>query len=163
MNEGHVKRTCGSCTKCCEGWITGEVHGRPMRPLAPCIHCTNTGCAIYESRPYDPCRSFNCAWVRPNSPLPDDFRPDKCGAIVVIGRAWKGKPVIYAMAAAEKIPEATLNRLKQVSRRTGCPLLYNTHIVEDGKLVMTTATGFGPPDFVQLVEQHMKPGQAINF
>ena len=87
-------RECGSCTACCEGWIGSEVID--MGIDKPCQHCTAQGCAIYESRPVDPCQVFKCAWLKEDSPLPDDMRPDKSLAIVILDQKWRGHRIISA-------------------------------------------------------------------
>lgn len=63
-------RSCGTCTACCV--IPGirpvdldEEEAKlvpPKRPDTPCIHCTGTGCAIYDKRP-SLCREFECAYI----------------------------------------------------------------------------------------------------
>ena len=36
---------------------------------SPCGNCVGAGCRIYETRPLDPCRTFNCAWRAEGSVL----------------------------------------------------------------------------------------------
>lgn len=74
------KRTCGECTKCCEGWLYGEVRGHNFFPGKPC-HFLCKGCTIYDARPVDPCQTYTCEWLA-NDELPAWMRPDLCQAIV---------------------------------------------------------------------------------
>ena len=70
-------RECGECTACC------TVLNIPRLAKGPGVSCHNltpTGCGIYEDRPDQPCKSFNCAWLQ--GFLGDDDRPDKAGAII---------------------------------------------------------------------------------
>lgn len=78
-----LERTCGTCTQCCTVMTIAD------DPLSPdfskpagttCEHCTQAGCAIYETR-YPVCRSFTCGWLVSPS-LPDRFRPDVTGIII---------------------------------------------------------------------------------
>lgn len=57
------KRTCGTCTECCQGWLWGESHGHNFYPGKPCHFVCETGCTIYNDRPHDPCKTFNCVWL----------------------------------------------------------------------------------------------------
>jgi len=55
-------KVCGDCTKCCEGWLEGVVHGHKMYRGFNC-HFLEGSCKIYEERPENPCKNYNCAWV----------------------------------------------------------------------------------------------------
>jgi hypothetical protein len=78
----NLKRTCGSCTKCCEGWLTGEALGHSFFPGSPCHFVTiGKGCTVYSKRPQDPCQSYKCNWLT-NEDLPEWMKPDEVNAIV---------------------------------------------------------------------------------
>jgi len=55
-------RSCGECAKCCEGWLSGKVYGHVFYPGTPCFFLEKT-CSIYNDRPVDPCRNFECSWL----------------------------------------------------------------------------------------------------
>lgn len=75
-------RSCGECTMCCQGHLTGTAHGFEFGPGKPCHWIRDSGCAIYPYRPDSPCKSFKCEWkVSKNFPL--DYRPDKSKVIFV--------------------------------------------------------------------------------
>lgn len=77
-------RTCGTCTKCCEGAVHGSVFGHVFFKGSPCRYCVvGSGCSVYEDRPDDPCRTFNCAWITDDS-IPEWMKPNISGAIVVV-------------------------------------------------------------------------------
>lgn len=74
-------RECGDCVACC---IHTQIDTPELvKPLGQaCRHCTNTGCAIYETR-FPVCRSWQCLWKHVGA-LPDEFRPDLCGLMIVL-------------------------------------------------------------------------------
>lgn len=74
-------RECGSCTKCCEGWLAGEVHGHQFWPGRPCHFQRVGGCAIYEDRPEKPCKSYECQWLI-NDKIPNWMKPNEINAII---------------------------------------------------------------------------------
>jgi hypothetical protein len=49
-------------------------------PGISCEHCTQSGCAIYETR-FPICRSYYCGW-RNLPDLDEDWRPDKSGVLI---------------------------------------------------------------------------------
>ncbi len=75
-------RSCGECTMCCQGHLTGSAHGFEFGPNKPCHWIRDSGCGIYPYRPDTPCKSFKCEW-KVNKEIPEEFRPDKCKAIFV--------------------------------------------------------------------------------
>lgn len=149
------KRSCGSCTACCEGWLSSKIID--MEPGRPCMHCTGQGCAIYPDRPEDPCKSFQCGWLMEGSPMPEALRPDRAGAIVIFNRQWRRWRIIVAMPVGAEIPADTLEWLKAHAREQGLPLMFDTRLMQDGKYVGVTEMGYGPPDFVAAVKDGIGP------
>lgn len=77
-------RSCGSCTKCCEGWLTADINGQEMYPGKPCYLVEiGKGCSDYENRPESPCKTFMCMW-RADENLPEEFSPNNTGNIVTM-------------------------------------------------------------------------------
>jgi hypothetical protein len=80
-----TERDCGTCKKCCEGWLYGEAYGLPFFPNHPC-HYLDTdpnkcgGCTIYEKRPAI-CIDFQCLWKQ-DQQVPLWMKPDKSGVIL---------------------------------------------------------------------------------
>lgn len=75
-------RSCGTCTKCCEGWLDASIMAEWMQPGIPCpLLEVNKGCTIYEDRPYDPCRQYSCLWLKDNS-IPNWMKPENSKAIL---------------------------------------------------------------------------------
>lgn len=73
-------RSCGECTACCEGWLTGEAYGHTFQQGRPCFYLQNN-CGIYETRPEEPCQTYKCVWLKEDT-LPLWMRPDKSKVIV---------------------------------------------------------------------------------
>ena len=113
MTQALNARSCLPCTACCEGWLDVQGPVANAKLGAPCQHCSTSGCDIYAARPTHPCRDFACAWRQNDTPLPDDMRPDVCGAIVMFDHlTWQGDVVIVAVATGTEMPQATFEWLK---------------------------------------------------
>lgn len=77
-----MSRQCGTCTKCCEGWLSGEAHGKPFYKGKPCHFISiGKGCSIYAKRPKDPCVSYKCDWLL-NEEIPEWMKPSDINAII---------------------------------------------------------------------------------
>ena len=77
-----ANRQCGTCTKCCEGYLSGEALGHKFYPGKPChFIAIGKGCSIYAKRPTDPCASYKCGWLTDVS-LPEWMKPDEINAII---------------------------------------------------------------------------------
>ena len=77
-----TKKECGTCTKCCEGWLTANIKGHDMYPGKPCFFVEiGKGCKDYKNRPKNPCKNFLCGW-RLIDDMPEEFKPEKTGVIV---------------------------------------------------------------------------------
>lgn len=151
LYDGGTKRQCGSCTLCCEGWISTNINGIELSPGKACRHCTGKGCSIYETRPAVPCAKFKCGWLMEQSPLPDHMIPEKSGAIVLLDRKWKGVPCICALPTGPTVPSETLEWLLSFSRKVNIPLIFFENVFENGEFLVKKQTGYGPPSFVEKV------------
>ena len=82
MTDIKLKKQCGTCTKCCEGYLGANIKGHEMYPGKPCFFLEiNKGCKIYVDRPKDPCKDFECSWKFIDE-MPDEFKPEVCGVIM---------------------------------------------------------------------------------
>ncbi len=144
-------RHCGSCTACCDGWLKGNILGHEIYTGKHCQYSTGHRCSIYERRPQYPCRKFTCGWLEANSPLPEEFRPDKIGVIFVIAE-WRGTP-IYALAPAghDPTPQA-LDWVNQFSIRNHRPFLYQS----GGEWYAV-----GPPEFQEEILARVARGENL--
>jgi hypothetical protein len=91
------------------------------------------------------------------SPLPDNMRPNECGAIVMLDKKWKGKPIIMATPVGEKIPQSTLDWLMEYARQNATPLLLRENLMAGGKFTGYKRMGYGPPWFIHAVENDILP------
>lgn len=158
-----MQRACQPCTACCDGWVQIKVKGCEAYPGHPCPHSTGMGCDDYENRPIDPCRKFECAWVKSNSSLPEDFRPDQSGALVIDNiLSWQGLFVDLAVPVGRQIPERTLQWLMQNAERTMRPLIYQMQDPESKEIERNPLTlAYGPPEFQQWVLQKIEKGERL--
>ena len=77
-----ITKECGTCTKCCEGWLTASINGHDMFPGKPCFFLEiGNRCTIYEDRPKEPCKDFLCGWLQIED-MPEEFKPENCGVIM---------------------------------------------------------------------------------
>ena len=77
---------CGSCGLCCK-FLDIPAIDKPANRWCP-SWTPGQGCKIYESRPKT-CETFHCMWLTTRvqseaKPLPDDLRPDRCKALMMI-------------------------------------------------------------------------------
>ena len=104
-------RRCGTSTKCCEGYLSGEAHGIPFYPGKPCHFLKmNTGCSIYEDRPDDPCKGFQCQWLTEPS-YPEWLKPNLSNVMFVPNEV-DGHQFIFAIESGAKMEERTLSWAK---------------------------------------------------
>ena len=77
-----VKRECGTCTKCCEGHLSGTALGYDFYPGKPChFVAIGKGCTVYAKRPQDPCVKYKCGWLT-NLEIPEWLKPDAVNVII---------------------------------------------------------------------------------
>ena len=144
-------RECGTCTACCDGWMAGSIRGHAMQPGTPCHFVRAEGCSIYAERPESPCRSFVCAWVVPDSPFSEAFRPDRLGVIIVRVK-WR-EQLAYLLRSAGRDPDAELLAwMQRFSIQTGRPFFYE---IAGEKL------GFGPRLFQEDMLQRAQRGEPM--
>jgi len=155
---GAKGRECLPCTTCCHGWLYAEVLGNVLQHGHGCPHCIPEGCGVYDIRPNEPCRTYQCSWLVENSPLPDWMRPDLSGVIVLLNVDWQGRKVITAIPAGQTIPEKSLEWLKSYASQHKRPLLYYERISENGEFTGLRRFAFGPPELrslaVKLIDQN---------
>jgi hypothetical protein len=81
LNKDNLPRQCGTCTKCCEGYLTADINGYDIYPGQPCyLLKKDVGCQDYDNRPDFPCKSFECFWILEKE-MPEEFKPSISGSI----------------------------------------------------------------------------------
>ena len=158
-----MARECQPCTACCDGWVQIKVKGCEAYPGKPCPHSTGAGCDDYENRPVNPCQQFECSWVKKGSHLPENFRPNECGAIVMDNiLQWQGLKVDLAVPVGREIPEKTLGWLMQYAEKTMRPLIYQQQDPQSSKIEKNPLTlAYGPPAFQQWVLEQSRLGKRL--
>ena len=161
MPEAELSRECSSCTACCDGWISITVYGEEIGLDHPCPHTTGSGCRIYEKRPVDPCKTFECGWLIEGSPLPDWMRPDNAKVIVMLNKySMEGRQVDAAVTIGEKLTPASLEWLKNYTLQNGRALIITGTAINEGDgSPRTTITVFGPDIFKKKIDNLIRSGR----
>ena len=146
-----VKRECGTCTGCCEGWAAGTIRGHDMYPGMHCHFLVDRQCTIYEARPVSPCRNFVCGWLSDDSPFPEHFRPDQIGVIIIRIR-WRDQPAYLLLNAGQEPDAALIGWMEAYAMRTNRPFFYSLN----GEKI-----GYGPVEFLQEMTARMARGEAM--
>jgi hypothetical protein len=131
-------RSCGECKACCNGWLEAEIHGHRMGNGVPCRFLRPDGCGIYERRP-ELCRAFVCGWLKPGSPFPEHWRPDRIGLIIREG-LWEGSRCWLLQFAGQDPSEEVMAAMRQHTNATGEP-----HIIKKRNSWLC----YGKPEFQQ--------------
>jgi len=105
-----MSRECGTCTKCCEGYLTGSVKGRDFYGGRPCHFVViGRGCSTYDDRPKNPCITYNCAWLL-NSEFPEWLKPEQSG-VIIDWRTVNGIKYLNVTEAGGKLTTSMLSWL----------------------------------------------------
>jgi hypothetical protein len=117
----------------------------------PCHFLSEGACTIYEERPQSPCRNFVCGWLAPGSPLPEEFRPDRIGVIVVPTR-WRSTIAYILLSAGRDPGDDLLAWMRSHSLATGRPFFFQ----QNGERF-----GFGPNEFLQEMMAKVRRGERL--
>lgn len=151
---GGIPRQCGECTGCCDGWVKINIYGHKVYPGKPCPFSTGHSCRIYERRPKEPCQEFFCGWLSKDSFLPEWFRPDKAGCIVLPAKlVWRGLPVDVIVPVGKRIKPKSLAWLKRYASTHMRLLIYS------GGDELWSA--YGPPEFQQEIADRHRRGEVF--
>jgi hypothetical protein len=102
------KRTCGNCTKCCEGYLAGEALGYPFYLGKPCHFVSiGKGCTVYEKRPKDPCVEYTCDWIK-NPEIPEWLKPETAN-VIIDTRTIEGHEYLNLSEAGSVVSSKVLN------------------------------------------------------
>lgn len=103
-----MTRECGSCTKCCEGFLEGTVNDIKFFRGRPChFVAIGKGCTIYDERPLDPCIVYRCAWLDDPS-VPEWLYPHESN-VIVDKREINGIPYWQLMEAPAPVSARVLS------------------------------------------------------
>lgn len=101
------KRTCDSCSKCCEGHLHGTAYKHSFYQGKPCFYLSDKGCSVYANRPEDPCVKFKCLWLSSDI-LPMWMRPDLSN-VIVLERQFSDGPWLEVTEAGKKLDSSVLS------------------------------------------------------
>jgi hypothetical protein len=116
------EHSCGNCTACCDGWLSGEAHGIPFYSGRKCNFVSENGCVIYSERPNDPCKTFHCEWLL-NKAMPEWMRPDK-SKVILVNKEINGIKYLRMTEVGEKVDSSILSWVLQACLPNNVNLLY---------------------------------------
>ena len=119
-----MTRTCGSCTKCCDGFLSAKILDFEMGNGAACpFRIKDKGCSIYNDRP-SLCRNWKCGWIEDDGTLFDEWlKPNIVNFILI--RIKHGDVIWYKIAEAGKeIDKLMLSYMIQEAIRKNINLEY---------------------------------------
>ena len=124
-------------------------------------------CSIYDERPEDPCRVFECGW-KLNVTMPDWMRPDRSGAILIVGQLWVRpdglRKVNLIAPAGRRVPPRTENLIRAFSQQTGLNFLCYENVKSNGKFTgLTAVKPIGDDEFEALVKEWRDSGMSFEF
>lgn len=106
-----INRECGSCTECCQGWLSCSTFGRPVHEGRPCHFVGTAGCTVYNQRPKDPCIDYKCEWlVDDGTHFPEWLKPS-LSKVIITRRQWSKGSYIEVKECGQKIDSVILNYL----------------------------------------------------
>lgn len=117
-------RSCGECTKCCDGWLAGRVLGENMYPGKPCrFVASGIKCSIYQNRPEDPCKTYYCEWLI-NDEIPEWMKPSEINIIIDSSTDAEGNKFYYLTDADYSVDENTLKNVIDFFRKNNKTLVW---------------------------------------
>ena len=134
-------RSCGTCKRCCEGWLTGEGYGHKFKPGTPChFLSTEIACTIYESRP-KMCSEFNCEWVLRDF-FPEWMKPNQSNVIITLQKS-QGFKYYYVRETGQPMDSRVLSWLVTFCLTNGRNMCY----------VLDNSLNFvGSPEFMEITK-----------
>lgn len=148
-----MKRICGDCTACCEGWFKpnigegwferespnhppqpAEIYGHQIKPGLGC-HFKSSHCTIYENRPNHPCKTYECAWLKnKNNSIPEWLKPNISKVIITERQREQpsGTPIVFwdVTECGEQIISSHLNWILIFCEKNDIPVKYRIDGIE---------------------------------
>jgi len=121
------KKECGTCTRCCDGTISGDVKGHLMYTGKPCFFLEIGGtCTDYENRPLHPCKVYKCLWLEFED-VPDYIKPENANAIIDID-IYKGKKYLRLTRSNNDYPSDVLTYAINYAKYNNLPFIWNDNL-----------------------------------
>lgn len=125
-------RKCGSCSKCCEGWLEATIFDKKMHSGQPCFFLEKGegGCTIYADRPKNPCVDYTCAWLDEPETFPAWLKPNLSN-IIITKKTIDGNDLTYyeIVEAGARLDTAVLQWIFMWALKTQTSIMYQL----DGK------------------------------
>jgi len=118
-----MNRSCDGCTKCCEGWLSGKAYDHNFYRGRPCFFLNKT-CSIYDKRPENPCRLYECGWLKDET-FPHWMKPDLINAIINKRFTNSGIEFYTVIEAGSILDSKTLSWLVQWALNNNKNIQYN--------------------------------------
>lgn len=138
-----MSRKCDGCTKCCDGWLTGQAHGHGFWPGRPCHFVGVNKCSIYKDRPEDPCRTFVCEWLV-NPDVPEWMKPNVMD-VIIAKKEKNGVPYWQISEAGSKLKIEVLSWLMMHCLKNSINFAYS---------IGTGSYRFGSQEFLNEFEKN---------
>lgn len=117
-------RSCGNCTKCCEGYLEGTVKEKSFYKGKPCHFVSiSKGCSIYKDRPKDPCSTYQCMWKQTED-LPLWMKPSDVNAIIDKRKTPNGLQYISVNEAGFRLDSRVLTWIIEYALKSNQNLLW---------------------------------------
>jgi hypothetical protein len=150
--EIRLNRSCGTCTRCCEGYFSGEVNGHVFYNGRPCHYVDKgVGCTIHEERP-EMCRAFKCGWLL-DPRIPEWLKPELSNVIIAYP-AIGDIPYMSVLESGENISASTLSWIILFALENSYNLLYE---VNGGQNVI------GSPEFISAYHNSIRKKDSIKY
>lgn len=120
-------RSCGSCHKCCEGWLEATIYDKKMHPGRPCFFLEKgeQGCTIYADRPENPCITYSCSWLEEPDVFPSWLKPNLTNAIITKKKIDDTELTYYEVSeAGSKMDSSVLHWIFMWALRTQTSIMY---------------------------------------
>jgi hypothetical protein len=117
-------KSCSTCTKCCEGYLSANIKGHIMDLGKPCpFVMKDVGCGDYENRPINPCVKFQCEWRR--NPYFDDWLSPKNSGVVFTRSELKGLEYLKITEAGNSISQEIIDWAIKYAQKNQLNLSWN--------------------------------------
>ena len=142
-------RSCGDCTKCCEGSLSAvlKIQSRDtvhnLGPGSPCVFVQlGKGCGVYDERPHNPCKRFRCQYLVDEF-VPEEMKPSKSNVILIVDEI-EGIQYYRAVEAGNKMQAEYLVWIMGV---------YLNHGVNVAFTIEGRPYYFGNDDFIKAISK----------
>lgn len=119
-----MSKKCGSCTKCCEGFLNGNIFGNIFGKGKPCVFLDfkNNNCSIHDIAPKDPCGNYKCMWLKYED-VPLWLKPNSSNVLVSV-ETYKDKDFFVLNSFSQDYSARYLSYVIRYADEKDIPLMY---------------------------------------